>query len=593
MTLPELDPFDARRAVRASGLLDPFNVVGLLVAADVHVAQRLATLAGETDEAVVLAIALAVRAPRHGHVFVDLERIAETADVDAEDEDIDLSVLPWPEPADWIARLAASPLVAVGESGFPNRPLRLVGSSLYLDRYWREERQVAADLLAFGPAVVQAPALEDGLARLFEGGRDDSQRAAAEAAVRRRFAVVAGGPGTGKTTTVARILALLLEQSPGLPPLVALAAPTGKAMQRLEEAVHEAAEDARFAASREFMLGLSASTLHKLLGARPGTNRRRHHRGNRLPHDVVIVDETSMVSLSMMARLVEAVRPEARLILVGDPNQLSSIEAGAVLSDIVKARREGVVELDHTFRFGAGIGDLATAIRRDDAGAAIEVLRDGREDVQWIEADIAQPEAIEALAGVRETALEAARAVIRAARDGNAEDALAALGSFRVLCAHRHGPYGVSTWMARIEAWLESELDRGRWYLGRPLLVTENDYSLNLRNGDTGVVVATASGGVEAVFERRAEIVRFAPTRLSAVETVHAMTVHKSQGSQFRTVVVLLPPPSSPLLTRELLYTAVTRAQDKLVLVGTEAAVRTAIEHPIARASGLEDRLRA
>jgi exodeoxyribonuclease V alpha subunit len=146
--------------------------------------------------------------------------------------------------------------------------------------------------------------------------------------------------------------------------------------------------------------------------------------------------------------------------------------------------------------------------------------------------------------------------------------------------------------MARIEAWLESELDRGRWYLGRPLLVTENDYSLNLRNGDTGVVVATPSGGVEAVFERRTEIVRFAPTRLSAVDTVHAMTVHKSQGSQFRSVVVLLPPPSSPLLTRELLYTAVTRAQDKLVLVGTEAAVRAAVQRPIARASGLEDRLR-
>jgi len=193
---------------------------------------------------------------------------------------------------------------------------------------------------------------------------------------------------------------------------------------------------------------------------------------------------------------------------------------------------------------------------------------------------------------VRAAALDAARAVIRAARDGDAEGALDALGSFRVLCAHRHGPYGVSTWMARIEAWLESELERGRWYLGRPLLVTENDYSLNLRNGDTGVVVATPAGGVEAVFERRAEIVRFAPTRLSAVETVYAMTVHKSQGSQFRTVVVLLPPPSSPLLTRELLYTAVTRAQERLVLVGGEAAVRTAVEHPIARASGLGRRLR-
>ena len=441
MSVPELDPFDGRRAVRADGLLEPFNAIGLLAAADVHVAMRLTALAGETDEAIALAAALAVRAPRHGHVFVDLRRIAETASVDSEDEEIDLSELPWPSPEDWLGRLAASPLVAVGEDGFPNRPLRLVGSSLYLDRYWREECRVAEDLLAFGPATVRADVLEAGLDRLFVGGPDDSQRAAAEAAVRRRFAVVAGGPGTGKTTTVARILALLVEQSGGVPPLVALAAPTGKAAQRLEEAVHEAAADPRFEAAREFMLGLNASTLHKLLGARPGTNRRRHHRGNRLPHEVVIVDETSMVSLSMMARLVEAVRPEARLILVGDPDQLSSIEAGAVLSDIVEAGRDGVVALDHVFRFGAGIGDLASAIRRNQPEEVLSVLRAEPEGVRWIDVDIAAPDALDKLGDVRAAALAAARAVIAAARTGDAAGALQALGAFRVLCAHRHGPY--------------------------------------------------------------------------------------------------------------------------------------------------------
>ncbi|MDA0173675.1 exodeoxyribonuclease V subunit alpha [Solirubrobacter taibaiensis] len=593
MSVPELDPFDGRRAVRADGLLEPFNAIGLLAAADVHVAMRLTALAGETDEAIALAAALAVRAPRHGHVFVDLRRIAETASVDSEDEEIDLSELPWPSPEDWLARLAASPLVAVGEAGFPNRPLRLVGSSLYLDRYWREECRVAEDLLAFGAASVRADVLEAGLDRLFVGGPDDSQRTAAEAAVRRRFAVVAGGPGTGKTTTVARILALLVEQSGGVPPLVALAAPTGKAAQRLEEAVHEAAADPRFEAAREFMLGLSASTLHKLLGARPGTNRRRHHRGNRLPHEVVIVDETSMVSLSMMARLVEAVRPEARLILVGDPDQLSSIEAGAVLSDIVEAGREGVVALDHVFRFGAGIGDLASAIRRNQPEEVLSVLRAEPEGVRWIDVDIAAPDALDKLGEVRAAALAAARAVIAAARAGDAAGALKALGAFRVLCAHRHGSYGVAVWMARIEAWLESELERGRWYAGRPLLVTENDYSLHLRNGDTGVVVATAPGSVSAAFERRGEVVTFAPTRLSAVDTVYAMTVHKSQGSQFETAVVLLPSAASPILTRELLYTAVTRAQKELVLVGTETSVRAAVGRPIARASGLRDRLRA
>ena len=193
---------------------------------------RLAALASCEDEAALLAAALAVRGPRLGHVYVDLETIRDTATVDA-DEPVDLSALPWPD--DWLARVAASPLVAVGEDGGEDRPLRLVGSALYLDRYWREERQVARDLLALRSSLeVDEPLLHDGLARLFD---DDGQRAAAEMALRRRLAVVAGGPGTGKTTTVARILALLLEQGAD-PSLVALAAPTGKAAARLSEAVH-------------------------------------------------------------------------------------------------------------------------------------------------------------------------------------------------------------------------------------------------------------------------------------------------------------------------------------------------------------------
>ena len=229
-------------------------------------------------------------------------------------------------------RLEASPLVAVGEEAAESRPLRLVGSSLYLDRYWREERQVAADLLGFGGAPpIDEAWLADSLDRLFAARARRAPRrpgrasaAAAEAAVRRRFAVVAGGPGTGKTTTVARIVALLAEQAEAAgapPPLVALAAPTGKAQARLQEAVHAEARTLDSSQPvKEQLLALEASTLHRLLGWRPDSHSRfRHNRGNRLPHDVVIVDETSMVSLSNMARLVEAVRPEARLVLVGDP----------------------------------------------------------------------------------------------------------------------------------------------------------------------------------------------------------------------------------------------------------------------------------
>jgi exodeoxyribonuclease V alpha subunit len=499
--------------------------------------------------------------------------------------------------------VGASPLTRVGEdvvAGEQARPLRLVGSHLYLDRYWREERQIAADLRAFAGeagAAVGEDVLADGLARLFGPG-DDLQRRAADAAVRRRLAVVAGGPGTGKTTTVARIAALLAEQAAAAgapPPLVALAAPTGKAAARLEEAVHDEArrldvgEDVRAG-----LLALEASTLHRLLGRRRGSHSRfRHHRGNRLPHDVVVVDETSMVSLSLMARLVEAVRPEARLVLVGDPGQLSSIEAGAVLGDIVgPATGGGIVVLDRVHRFGGGIASLAGAVRDGDADRALAVLREAPEGVTWLEADAAAGEGLEL---IRRRAVAAGRQVFDAARSGDAEAALAALGAFRLLCAHRRGPYGVAAWGPQLEGWLGADVAGfsadERWYAGRPLLVTENDYGLRLYNGDTGVVVAGEDGRASAAFERRGEVMYVSPSRLEAVEGMHAMTIHKAQGSQFGTAAVLLPDPASRLLTRELLYTAITRARSELILAGTEEAVRVAIERPVARASGLRELL--
>src|SRR5919198_677583 len=244
--LVEPDPFDVRRVHRATGLLREFNDSGVLVASDVHVALRLAALAGEHDETVLLAAALAVRAPRIGHVHVDLASIRDTAAVDA-DEPVDLSTLAWPPADEWAERVAASPLVAVGEDDSAARPLRLLSTWLYLDRYWREERQVAADLATLSenePAHLRRDVLADGLARLFAGQTNGRQCLAAAAAVLRRLAVVAGGPGTGKTTTVARIVVLLAEQAAAAgsaPPLVALAAPTGKASARLEEAVPEEA----------------------------------------------------------------------------------------------------------------------------------------------------------------------------------------------------------------------------------------------------------------------------------------------------------------------------------------------------------------
>ena len=594
------EPFEVRLALGATGVLRTFNAAGVLSAADVHVAQRLGRLGGEDDEVVLLAAAFAARAPRLAHVCTDLATLPERVAVDT-DLPVDVGALPWPER--WVDAVAASPLVA-GDG-----PLRLVGTRLYLDRYWREERQVADDLRARGAMEapeVDADLLSAGLDRLFDAPAPDYQRIAASAAVSRRFAVVAGGPGTGKTTAVARVLALLHEQAVhagGRPPLVALAAPTGKAAARLEEAVHEEAR--RLAVSSDaqrWLLGLSAVTVHRLLGWQPGNRARfRHDRRNRLPHSVLVVDETSMVALTMMARLLEAVRPTARPVLVGDPDQLASVEAGAVLGDIVGPASgasgppagaplaDSIAVLRKVHRFRGAIAELAEAVQRGDAGAAVDVLSGDQDDVAWLPVN-AITTGRSALRPLRDAVVEAGARVSEAAMAGRGREALAALSRFRLLCAHRRGPYGVAAWTAQVERWLGLAGTAG-WYPGRPLLVTENDYGLGLYNGDSGVVVAGAGAGVRAVFERRGQLLELTPQRLSAVDTVYAMTVHKAQGSQFDEVAVLLPDPTSPILTRELLYTAITRARRRLILVGTEETVRAAVERPITRASGLRESL--
>ncbi|OCB37857.1 exodeoxyribonuclease V subunit alpha [Mycobacterium malmoense] len=564
-------------AITADGLLRTYTEAGVFEPADVHVAQRLTTLAGEPDERVAVAVALLVRALRGGSVCVDLRAVA--AQVDAAD-------LAWPDADGWLAAVRASPLL-----GSPP-VLRLFGDLLYLDRYWREEEQVCADLLALSApgAPGDVPALE----RLFPPGYDE-QRAAAQIAVSQAVTVLTGGPGTGKTTTVARLLALLAGQAElgGRPrPRIALAAPTGKATARLAEAV--AAEVRRLdAADRTPLTGLQATTLHRLLGARPDTSVRfKHNRGNRLPHDVIVVDETSMVSLTMMARLLEAVRPDTRLILVGDPDQLASVEAGAVLADLVDgltARDDvRVAALRTPHRFGESIGALAEAIRVGDADRVLGLLRAGGEHIEWLDSDGPADR-------LRAVLVPHALRVREAALLGAAEMALAALDEHRLLCAHRQGPYGVSHWNRQVERWLAEETGRpvpSAWYAGRPVLVTANDYGLKVYNGDTGVVVA-GPDGLRAVIAGAAGTLDFATSRLTDIETMHAMTIHKSQGSQADEVTVLMPPEDSRLLTRELFYTAVTRAKARVRVAGSEAAVRAAIERRAVRATGLAQRLRA
>lgn len=535
--------------------------------ADTQVAQRLTTLGNEDDPTVALAVALAVRALRGGSVCVNLRAVADQAGAPE---------LPWPAPDEWLCRVGASPLAA-------EKVLHVYGDLLYLDRYWREEQQVCDDVLALLSSPLTGSS--HGVERLFPAGWEE-QRAAAEVALAHRLTVLTGGPGTGKTTTVARLLAAIAEQAElagAAAPRVALAAPTGKAAARLAEAV--ALEVGELTAvDQQRLAGLRATTLHRLLGSRPNTSSRfRHHRDNRLPHDVIVVDETSMVSLTMMARLLEAVRPDARLIFVGDPDQLASVDAGAVLADLVEGLgTAGVVELRTSHRFGETIGALAQAIRGGDADTALEVLRAGGDAIGWLETD-------DPADALRATLVAGAARLREAALLGDAGSALRILDSHRLLCAHRHGPFGVTQWNRHVERWLADKTGQPTWsqfYPGRPLLVTANDYGLGVYNGDTGVVVAAPDG-------LRAHIgsLEFAPSRLGEVETMFAMTIHKSQGSQADEVTVLMPPEDSRLLTRELFYTAVTRARQRVHVVGTESSVRAAIGRRATRASGLSRRL--
>lgn len=638
--VPAID-LPAEQVLNSSGLLAEFNRAGVLTAADVHVAALLGRLGTVNDERVLLAIALAVRAPRLGHVCVDLGRIATQVSID--ESEVDRSELPWPDADDWRAAVAcAERLIATDEgdardaagvtaaagardtsAATSRRPLRLENDRLYLDRYWRQQRQLANGLLALaaqpprgddtvGPTVAELIARQSASAE---------QNAALAAAANNGLSVIVGGPGSGKTTTIVRLLAVLCErwQAQGAQlPAIAVCAPTGRAASRTEEAIQAELPQLDLDAScADALRTLRPRSIHRLIGSAP--NRPCHHnRDNPLPHDIVVVDECSMVSLSLMSDLIDAVRPDAQLVLVGDPDQLTSVEAGAVLADIAGSpapakqvpagppAREAphvrdvpfsshVLRLGGSHRFGSEIAELADAIRIGDATRVFATLGDGADPnsspISWLRTEPDTPLGESVLAPVRKHALAHLSAVRAAALAGDAAGALAALAGFRLLCARRTGPFGAGRFTALVEGWLSGEqLQNPLLFdpdLGRPLLIGANDYESQLMNGDTGVIVA----GQGAVFSVGGRLRSFSPARLSTAQTLYASTIHKSQGSQFDTVVVVLPNPGSPVLTRQLLYTAVTRARRQLMLVGCEQSVRQAIERPVARASGLSDLL--
>ncbi|MGD9703885.1 MAG: exodeoxyribonuclease V subunit alpha [Acidimicrobiia bacterium] len=618
-------PLSLRALPAAVASLAPFVAAGVLEPIDVHFAAALARLGPETDPTVLLGAALASRVPRHGHVCVELRRIADSVAIEGADTG-ELVALPWPDPDAWASALAASTIVAPGGASDDDpRPLVLASGRLYLDRMWRDERFVADDLKrrAALDADDWTVGADDLLAEFFPADAawagPDLQRHAAITMLRRALTIVAGGPGTGKTRALARVMALLRRRV-GSPLAVALAAPTGKAAARMGEAVRNELWGA--GAATELFPDVQPTTLHRLLGLGP-----RRRAATPIGADLVIVDEASMVSLPLMAQLLRALPDTTRLVLVGDPGQLASVEAGTVLADIVgdaghadragslgEAGRggragplgeaahsgragplgEAVVVLQRPFRFDqrSDIQPLAEAIRAGDA-ATVHRLLDAGHALRFVEHDdpLTAPDG----AGIRRELVEGAAVTYQHATAGRASDALSSTRAVRLLCAHRRGHHGVERWNPQVERWLEADVagfdSSERWYVGRPVLITRNDPVARLNNGDIGVVVAEADGERTVAVERADGLGHLRPVQLADIETMHAMTIHKSQGSEFERVVVLLPPADSRLATRELLYTAVTRAKQELIVVGTRAALDAALSRRVSRASGLADAL--
>ncbi|QWT18352.1 exodeoxyribonuclease V subunit alpha [Bacillus sp. NP157] len=617
--------------------LDSATNDGRLRPMDRAFARFLATLDPAADARVLASAALVSNELAEGHICTDVATLAERDPALA-------------NAAGWLsgASLVASP------DGNPAAPLVLDGSLLYLRRFWRDEARVAAAIVSRLAPLPEPAGLGVELDRLFprEEGGIDWQKIACAIAARSAFSVITGGPGTGKTTTVVRLLGLLqtLAANAGQPRLrIRLAAPTGKAAARLNASI--AAQVAQLDVDAGVRDGIPAevTTLHRLLGSRPDSRAFRHDADNPLHVDVLVIDEASMIDLEMMAATLDALPADARLVLLGDKDQLSSVEAGAVLGDLC-ARAEvghyddatrtwlrGVTDVDvgawtddatawaldqrvtmlrRSRRFGSdsGIGALAAAINRGDAAAVASVFAGGFDDVARA---AASPAAVATLAIDGRGAAPGYRHYlewIAAHRPGaGAGDdavmawgrgALAAYGRFQLLCATRRGDVGVDGQNERIGLGL---LERGLigattgWYEGRPVIVVRNDYAVGLMNGDIGVTLAVPDGQggtmLRVAFlvmdDSGGERVRFVtPSRLTAVETVYAMTVHKSQGSEFEHTALVLPPEPSPVLTRELVYTGVTRARRHFTLLAAADIVGYAVSRKTRRASGLLGRLR-
>lgn len=602
-------------------LLRSAVAAGQLHDIDLHLAITLTDISGNQQPELLLATALVSHYTGQGHICLNLNQIADRPLFSEEP-----LALCTPPLDNWRQSLRQSVMV-----GYPGEDTPLVLDShdrLYLGRYWHFEQGIAQRLKEMAKAPVELndiPLLRQRLEHFFPtipGNQPDGQKTAAATALLNHLTIISGGPGTGKTTTITRLLALLIEQNK-TSPRIALAAPTGKAAARLTESIQQVQATLDIDSGTRTALMVEATTLHRLLGWKAGSTGFRHHKGHQLPLDILVVDEASMIDMPLMARLLDALPARARLILLGDKDQLASVEAGSVLGDLCNRGaipgpspnhrkrlaalgvplREGhhanptgpladaLVVLNHSYRFGSdsGIGHLAQAVNHGDAQGVLQTCADSHyPDTAWIEIS---PSTLPSL--IAERAITYASSF----QTKNPQTALEAFAKFRFLCALREGPFGVDHVNRMVEKTLcETGLipPGTPYYPGRPIMITRNDYALRLFNGDIGLILESNDNNatLRAFFPTaKGELRSILLSRLPPHETVYAMTIHKSQGSEFDTCIVILPDSPSQVVTRELVYTGITRAKRTIELWGSRKQLPEVVATRVERTSGLQDAL--
>jgi exodeoxyribonuclease V alpha subunit len=602
---------------------------GLLSELDLHFSRFMIKLSGSPDPYLALAASLVSNCTGKGHICLDLAAAGGKALQEGESKD----PIICPQTNLWVERLSKSPLV--GRPG-DFKPLILDDKSrLYLYRYWDYERKLSDIIRERAEqdcSSIDFAALAEGLKNLFPIGKPeypDWQKLAAFSSIIKKFCVISGGPGSGKTSVVARILVLFLLQAKERKLRIALAAPTGKAAARLREAIKKAKEKLNYPHTIKDTIPEEASTIHRLLGPVLGSPYFRHNAKNPLPVDVIVVDEASMIDLPLMSKLTQALLPDSHLILLGDKDQLASVEAGAVLGDICDTKhidrfsesfcrmakeiagetitmpptsqggwrgQDCIIQLkkSHRFDYLSGIGAVSAAVNSGESERALAILRSNEyPDIGW--SNLPRPEAL--IQALRGPVISGFKNYLKAVEYGDPRNALELFDQFRILCGLREGPYGIhaiNVLVERILAEASSIRPQTQWYQGRPVLITRNDYTLRLFNGDVGVIMRDqeAHNELRAFFPApEGKLRKLPPIRLPEHETAYAITVHRSQGSEFNMVLFLLPERDALVLTRELIYTAITRAKERAEVWGKENVFLAAVCRRIVRTSGLRDAL--